>query len=91
MKLLLPPDYVKQAAADIRKATKRVFLVSLVIADHPATHELISELEAAARRGVPVTVAADIFTYGEISGSFLPLRYNSPNSPIASTVSTGKW
>lgn len=86
MKLLLPPDYVKQAAADIRKATKRVFLVSLVIADHPTTHELISELEAAARRGIPVTVAADIFTYGEISGSFLPLRYNSPNAKLVTKM-----
>lgn len=86
MKLLLPPDYVSQAAADVRKATKRVFLISMVIADHPATHELIYELEVAAKRGVTVHVAADIFTYGEVSGSFLPLRYNSPNAKLVTKM-----
>lgn len=86
MKLLLPPDYVTQAAADVRKATKRIFVVSMVIADHPATHELIAEIEAAARRGVTVNVAADIFTYGEINGSFLPLRYNSPNAKLVTKM-----
>jgi cardiolipin synthase len=86
MKLLLPPNYVSQAAADVRKATKRVYLISMVIADHPATHELIAELEAAAKRGVTVHVAADIFTYGEVSGSFLPLRYNSPNAKLVTKM-----
>lgn len=86
MKLLLPPDYIEQAAADVRKATKRVHLISMVIADHPATHLLISEIEAAARRGVSVHVAADIFTFGEINGSFLPLRYNSPNAKLVTKM-----
>jgi cardiolipin synthase len=86
MKLLLPQDYVSQAAADVRKATKRVYLISMVIADHPATHELITEIEAAAKRGVTVHVAADIFTYGEVSGSFLPLRYNSPNAKLVTKM-----
>lgn len=86
MKLLLPPDYVRQAAADIRKAKKRVFLISMVIADHPATHELIAALEATARRGISVTVAADIFTYGEVTGSFLPIRYYSPNARLATKM-----
>jgi cardiolipin synthase len=86
MKLLLPPDYVKRAAADVRKAKKRVFLIAMVIADHPATHELIAEIEAAARRGVPVTVSADVFTYGEVSGSFLPIRYYSPNAKLVTAM-----
>lgn len=86
MKLLLPDDYVSQAAADVRKATKRVYLISMVIADHPATHELIAEIEAAAKRGVTVHVAADVFTYGEVSGSFLPLRYNSPNAKLVTRM-----
>lgn len=86
MKLILPPDYVRQAAADIRKATKRVRLIAMVIADHPATHELISELEAAARRGVSVKVSADVFTYGEVTGSFLPISYYSPNAKLATKM-----
>lgn len=49
----------------------------MVIADHPKTHKLIAELEAAAARGVEVVVMADVFTYGEVSGGFLPIRYYS--------------
>lgn len=78
MKLVLPPDYVSQATALIKKATKRIYLIAMVIADHPATHELMVALEEAAKRGVKVTVTADIFTYGEVSGGFLPLKYYSP-------------
>lgn len=77
MKLLLPPDYVTQATELIKNAKERVYLISMVIADHPATHELITALEDAARRGVIVTVTADIFTYGEVSGGFLPIKYYS--------------
>lgn len=78
MKLVLPSDYITQATQLVKEAQKRVFLISMVIADHPATHELMIALEDAARRGVVVTVTADIFTYGEVSGGFLPIRYYSP-------------
>lgn len=78
MQLVLPPDYVREATEHIRKAKKRIFLISMVIADHAATHELIMALEDAARRGVSVSVTADIFTYGEVSGGFLPIKYYSP-------------
>jgi cardiolipin synthase len=78
MKLVLPPDYVKQATELITNAKERVYLIAMVIADHPATHELMIALEEAAKRGVTVTVTADIFTYGEVSGGFLPLKYYSP-------------
>lgn len=77
MKLLPAQQYVKQATEAINAATTRVYLMSMVIADHDETHELIQALEAAAKRGVTVHVAADIFTYGEVSGGFLPLRYYS--------------
>jgi len=86
MKLLLPSDYVHQAAEQMKHATKRIFLISMVIADHPETHELIAALEAAARRGVQVTVAGDIFTYGEVSGSLLPVRYYSPDAKLATKM-----
>lgn len=77
MKLILPDQYVAQAAEAMRTATKRIYLLSMVIADHPNTHVLITELEAAAQRGVEVVVMADVFTYGEVSGGFLPIRYYS--------------
>jgi len=52
----------------------------MVTADHKATHRLIMALEAAALRGLEVVVAADIFTYGEVGGGFLPFRYYSRGS-----------
>lgn len=78
MQLVLPSDYVKQATELVKKAKTRVYLISMVIADHPATHGLMMALEDAARRGVTVAVTADVFTYGEVSGGFLPIRYYSP-------------
>lgn len=77
MKLISTTQYIKQAAQSVREATSRVYVMSMVIADHEDTHELITELEAAAKRGIEVVVAADIFTYGEVSGGFLPFRYYS--------------
>lgn len=77
MKLLSPEQYVQDAADTIANATQRVYLMSMVIADHDATHPLMSAIEDAAKRGLEVVVAADIFTYGEVSGGFLPLRYYS--------------
>ena len=77
MKLISPTAYVREATKRINAAKKRVYLMSMVIADHDATHPLIEAIEAAAKRGLEVVVAADIFTYGEVSGGFLPLRYYS--------------
>lgn len=77
MKLLNAPDYIADATRAINAAQHRVLLLSLVIADDPSSHELIDALLVAARRGVHVSVAGDVFTYGEISGSFLPLSYYS--------------
>lgn len=86
MKLVLPPDYVREATELANKAERQISLISMVVADHPATHSLIEALEAAALRGVKVTVSADIFTYGEVNGSFLPLRYNSSQSKAATKM-----
>ena len=73
--LLLPVEYIKHAAPAARNAKTHIYILSMVIADHPETHELITELKGAAERGVKVVVAADIFTYGEVSGGFFPFRY----------------
>lgn len=75
VKLISPTQYIREATEAVQKATKHVYLMSMVIADHESTHPLIVALEEAAKRGVKVQVAADIFTYGEVSGGFLPFRY----------------
>lgn len=47
----------------------------MVFANHPQTHKLIAAIQSAAERGIEVVVAADIFTYGEVSDGLLPFRY----------------
>jgi len=80
VKLISPAEYVNQAAAAVDQATRRIYLMSMVFANHEETQPLVAALEAAARRGVEVHVAADIFTYGEVSSGFLPFRYYSHNA-----------
>jgi cardiolipin synthase len=86
MKLVSPEAYIQQATELINQAQHRVLLIAMVVAEHPATSELIEALKEAARRGVSVTVAADIFTYGEVNGTFLPLRYYSPGARQATAM-----
>jgi cardiolipin synthase len=80
VKLISPEQYVQQATEAMQHATKRIYLISMVIASHENTKMLIDALEAAAQRGVEVHVAADVFTFGEVSGGFLPVRYYSPGA-----------
>lgn len=80
VKLLLPADYISDATKNIKTAQKRISLLSMVVADDETTNELIDALSEAAKRGVTVEVAADIFTYGELGGFFLPTRYRSRKS-----------
>jgi cardiolipin synthase A/B len=85
--LLLPESYVRDAAKHIRKAKKRVSFLALVVADDSSTDELIDALAEAAERGVTVDVAADIFTYGELGGFFLPTRYRTRQSRLTTRMS----
>lgn len=80
MKLTLPTDYVAQAAEAMRSASQRIYLLSMVLAEHENTRELVEALKGAAGRGIEVVVAADVFTYGEVSGGFLPVRYYSKDA-----------
>lgn len=73
--LLSPIDYVADATAAIERATTRVSFLSMLVTDDVATDALLDALSDAARRGVVVDVAADVFTYGELSGHFIPTRY----------------
>lgn len=75
--LLLPPDYVQDATEAIKKATVRVSFLCMMVTDDEATDELIDALCEASERGVQVDVAADVFTYGELAGHFVPTRYYS--------------
>lgn len=73
--LLLPHEYVKDATAAIKKAKYRISFLCLMVSDDEATDGFIDALNEASRRGVHVEVAADVFTYGELSGHFIPTRY----------------
>lgn len=77
MKLLLPRDYIREATELINKATRKVAFISMVLTDDESTDELVEALAAAAKRGVEVQVAGDMFTYTELSGQFIPSHYYS--------------
>ncbi len=79
-KLLLPQDYVKTATAHINRATRHVSFLCMMVTDDEATDDLIDALVAAAQRGVSVQVAIDTFTYGELGGHFIPLKYYTKQS-----------
>lgn len=79
-KLLLPAAYIDDVTEKIKKAKNRISILSMVVADDPATDDLIDALASAAERGVDVEVAADIFTYGELGGFFLPTKYRTKKS-----------
>ena len=87
MKLLPAKEFIVDATKRIRSAEKRIAVLAMVVADHPSTHDFFEALFDAARRGVDVHVAADIFTYGEVSGSFLPIRYYSKKSRNTTSMS----
>lgn len=75
LKLLLPSDYVCDATEAIKKAKKRVSFLCMMVTNDEETDDLIDALCGAAERGVHVEVGADIFTYGELAGHFIPTRY----------------
>lgn len=79
-KLLLPTAYILDAAKHIRNARYRVSFLSMVVTDDSSTDDLIDALCEAAERGVVVEVAADVFTYGELGGFFLPTQYRTKQS-----------
>lgn len=79
-KLLTTPDYIREAIKSITSAKHRVLFMSLMFTDDDVTDEFVDALEAAADRGVNVQIAADVFTYGELGGHFLPFRFFTEKS-----------
>ncbi|WP_169816446.1 phospholipase D-like domain-containing protein [Demequina soli] len=75
--LLPAEDYVADATRRIHDAKRRVLLTTLTIAHDHRTDDLIEALVWAARRGVDVSVAADVFTYADAAGTFLPTGYRT--------------
>lgn len=86
-KLLLPTEYVSDAAHHIRQAKHRVSFLSMVLADDSASDELIDALAEAAERGVSVELAADMFTYAELGGFFFPTQYKTRQSRASTRMS----
>ncbi|WP_062303901.1 phospholipase D-like domain-containing protein [Demequina subtropica] len=76
-RLLRGEDYVADATRRIHDAKRRVLLTTLTIAHDHRTDDLIDSLVWAARRGVAVSVAADVFTYADAAGTFLPTGYRT--------------
>ena len=74
-KLLLPPEYAKEAADRIRGAKSHVSMLCLTMSPGDSTGPIIDALCDAAKSGVDVEVAADIFIYGEIGGHLIPIKY----------------
>lgn len=56
MQLLTATEYVTQATRAIQQAQKRVHVIAMVIADHDATHDFITALQDAAKRGVTACI-----------------------------------
>jgi cardiolipin synthase A/B len=86
LKLLDARQYIADLTRKVSKAKKQVILMSLVLSDDELTHDLIEELIKAAKRGVKVDIAADVFTYGEFGGFFSPLKRRHPKSRAATEM-----
>ncbi|WP_084077327.1 phosphatidylserine/phosphatidylglycerophosphate/cardiolipin synthase family protein [Demequina sp. NBRC 110057] len=86
--LLAGPDYLADAVSRIATATRRVLITTLTLADDGKTGPLIAALEAAARRGVDVRVAADVFTYIDAAGTFLPRGHRTRRKRESSAMAS---
>jgi len=79
-KLLIAADYLTEAIEAISSAKHRIIFMSLMFTDDDVTDDFVDALEAAAERGVSVQIAADVFTYGELGGHFLPFKFFTKKS-----------
>ncbi len=85
-KLLDADAYVFDLTKEVKKAHTRIAIMSLVLTDDSTTHELISGLEDAIKRGVHVTIGVDAFTYSELGGYFSPFKHMKAKSRTATRM-----
>lgn len=85
-KLLTSTEYIKDLTDRVSSAKHRVAIMCLTLTDDPSTHRLILALKAAAKRGVNVNIAIDVFTYNELGGYFSPFKRFSQDSRRATTM-----
>lgn len=74
MKLLTTSEYIADASHAIARSKKRIVVMTLCLSYESETSQFIDNLEAAAKRGVAVSVAADTFTFSEFGGYFSPFK-----------------
>ncbi len=84
--LLLPEEYIAEATKHINRAKQSVSFLCMMMTEDLSTDGLIESLADAARRGVEVTVAADVFTFGELGGHFIPYRYYTKQSRATTSM-----
>ncbi len=68
--LLEPKAFLADAIAAINTAEKRIFVLTMILDRDSTTEPFFTAIEQAAKRGIPVEMAADTFTYTELSGHF---------------------
>ena len=74
-RLLPAHEYIADVTSAVSTARQRVVMIALTISDERETSGLLNAVMDAARRGVDVRVAADVFTYADVAGTFLPKSY----------------
>lgn len=67
-KLLSADTYVSDVVREIDRASMRVYLISTIFNEDADTEPLFLALKRAAKRGLDVDVAADMYTFTEIGG-----------------------
>ena len=72
--LISASKVIPEITKDINNAKKRICVISTILIDDDTTEPAIKALKAAARRGVKVKVANDIFAYGELAKELRPFE-----------------
>ena len=65
-----PKQFIVEATKNISDAKTRVYVMTMVMQDDGSTSALFDQVAEAARRGLDVRVAGDLFTYSELGGHF---------------------
>lgn len=83
MKLLTTAEYIQDATQEIDQASSRVIVMTLCIENEKRTETFMTSLLGSVKRGLDVNVAADLFTFSELGGSFSPFKRLTRRSQMA--------